>query len=195
MIYRASTAWSLLALTLGAWCFVVFFAWTIYVDESERLAEAQNAKIISLERASATRTHALAVDTAQQSEALGKILAVDVVSIANMLEAAGKAAKVGVKLGNAVPENFSASDPLPVQAVGFVVEAKGTFSALMHAARLFEKLPLPSTVTRLDFEHVPTQGGKGAGEWHMNAHIRVLTTSDIASRNLAAIHSTISAKP
>ena len=179
MTNRTSISWILLSLALVAWGAVGFFGWTIYTDESDRLIQAENEQSASLERASVVRTHALALDTVAQGKTLGDLLNVDVVSVADMIEAAGKAARVTVRLGNAVPENVPTSEILPVKAVGFTVEATGTFSALMHLARLFEELPLPSTVTRLDLERVPA--GASTSQWRMNASIRVLTTSDISS--------------
>ena len=51
---------------LIAWGMVAFFAWTIFSDESNRLADAESSESASLERAYAIRTHALAQDTASQ---------------------------------------------------------------------------------------------------------------------------------
>ncbi|OGG50947.1 hypothetical protein A2763_02845 [Candidatus Kaiserbacteria bacterium RIFCSPHIGHO2_01_FULL_54_36] len=178
MRYRTYLAWSLLALALVAWAAVGLFGWIIYADEEARIEQATNAQNESLERATTVRTHAIALDTAVQSTQLNSFLDVDVGAVASMIEEVGKAAGIAVKLGNAVPENVPmTSETLPIEAIGFTVEADGTFAALMHLAQLYEKLPLPSTVTRIDLEHAPGSGT----QWHMNASIRVLTTSDVSS--------------
>lgn len=183
MTYRTYTQWFLLGLALIAWAAVGLFAWTITSDEADRLMHTENANTASTKRASAVRTHALALDTEKQGAELGNLLNVDVVSAAYTIEAVGKSAGVSVQLGDAVPENVpTTSDTVPIKAVGFTVEAQGKFSALMRAAKLFETLPLPSTLVRLDLEHTPSsQGSKPTDQWHLNAYIRVLTTSDISS--------------
>lgn len=181
MLYRSSTAFAVLALALSAWGLVGFFAWTITADESERVENAENAERRAIASASSVRTHALVQETAKEGTQLQDLLNVDVVSAAYMIEAVGKTAGVTVKLGDALPENGRASGEVAVKAVGFVVQANGKFPALMHAARLFETLPIPSSVTRLDIEHTPRSSPSAPSLWHMNVHIRVLTTSDISS--------------
>ncbi len=183
MANRTFIAWSTLLLAIASWVLVGLFAWTINTDEANRALNADNAEISFVAGASALRTHALALETAGGSAQLAQFLDVDVVSAAYTIEAAGKAAGVNVKLGNAVPENAPVSSESPaVHAVGFSVEAEDAFSSVLHAARLFGTLPIPSSVTRLNLEYVPRSAGeKGAGRWHMNTYIRVLTTSDISS--------------
>ncbi|OGG63895.1 hypothetical protein A3C18_01990 [Candidatus Kaiserbacteria bacterium RIFCSPHIGHO2_02_FULL_54_11b] len=181
MFYHTSTSLVMLVVALCAWGLVGFFAWNIGVDESQRLVGAQDAQRATIAGASSARTHALALETAEEGTALKGLLNVDIVSTSNMIEAVGKAAGVSVKLGDALPENLPVSDGIPLKAIGFVVAVDGRFPALMRAARLFETLPIPSTVTRLDIEHAPRGAGKTSDIWHMNVYIRVLTTSDISS--------------
>ena len=179
MLYRTSTAILLVALALTAWALVGYFAWTISVDEGRRVADAREAQMIAIANAHAVRTRALALDTVAEGAKLKALLDVDVVSASYMIEEVGKISGVTVKLSDAQPESASVSDGLALKAVGFVVTADGKFSALMRAARLFETLPIPSSVTRLDIEHAPKAAGDASGLWHMSAYIRVLTTSDI----------------
>lgn len=177
MLYRTSTALLILTVALLSWGLVGFFAWTINADESERVAHIQDARIAEVAGANSVRTHALARDTAAESAQLKDLLNVDIVSASYMIEEVGKAAGVSVALGDAMPEGKQSTDLAAVRAVGFVVQADGKFPALMRAARLFETLPIPSDVTRLDIERAP-----GASSlWHMNVYIRILTTSDISS--------------
>lgn len=181
MLYRTSTAILIATAALIAWGLVGYFAWTINVDESKRLADAREAQMATIANAHAVRTHALALDTAKEREQLKTLLGVDVVSAAYMIEGVGRASGVAVKLGDALPEGAQASEGFAPKTVGFVVRADGKFSALMRAARLFETLPIPSSVTRVDIERAPRSSGDKSNLWHMNVYIRILTTSDISS--------------
>ncbi len=181
MLYRTSTAILLVTLACIGWGLVGYFAWTISVDESQRVADAREAQMETITNAHAMRTHALALDTVKEGAKLKALLNVDVVSASYMIEEVGKISGVTVKLSDAQPESVSASDGFALKAVGFVVTVDGKFSALMRAARLFETLPIPSRVTRLDIEHAPKAAGDTSSLWHMSVYIRVLTTSDISS--------------
>ena len=166
-----------LAACLLAWVGVAYFASTISSDELARAAAIETMQQSSMKGASTVRTHALAQETQGERAMLDQLLSADVVGIANMIEAAGKAAGVKAKLGDAQFENTPSADQGPkINAVGFVVQAEGKFSALMQATQLLESLPAPSSVQRLDIEKTP-----GSASWHMNAYIRVLTTADISS--------------
>ena len=172
-------------LALGAALLAVFGVWyfasAIAQGQADRAAGDSAMQESADKQALAVRTHALMADTVQERTQLGALLTVDVVSVANMIEAAGKAAGVTVKLGDAVPENAPAAQGgLSIQAIGFVVEAQGKFPALMRALELFETLPIPSTLTRFDMQKVPDSSG-APSVWHMSAYIRVLTTSNISS--------------
>ena len=180
MLYRTSTAILVLILAIAAWCLVGYFAWTINADEGGRVVAAQDAQIAATTYARALRTHALILDTASEGAQLKALLDTDVVSVSYMIEEVGKIAGVKVKLGDAMPENVSNADGAAPKAVGFIVAADGKFPALIRAARLFEALPIPSSVTRLDIEHAPASSGGTPALWHMNVYIRVLTTSDIS---------------
>lgn len=180
MLYRTSTAALLLILAIIGWGLVGYFAWTINADESKRIADARDAQMATIAKAHAVRTHALAIDTAGESAKLKDLLNVDVVSASYAIEGVGKIAGVTVKLGDAQPENASAASIPGLKAVGFVVSAEGKFPALIRAVQLFETLPLPSTVARIDIEHAPKASGDTTSPWHMNIYIRVLTTSDIS---------------
>lgn len=168
-------------LALAAWALVGYFAWTIAEDEGRRVADGREAQLVIIRDAQAVRTHALALDAAQDGAKLKSLLDLDVVSVSNMIEEVGRTAGVKVKLGDAQSERGAASDGLAIRAVGFIVTAEGRFQELLHVLRLFETLPIPSSVTRLDIERGPKSSGGAPSLWHMNVYIRVLTTSDISS--------------
>jgi len=176
-------AWILLAAALVAWVGVGFFAWTIAGEESDRVARIDLAETSSMKLNSAIRMRALALDTKAERAQLERFLDVDVVSVANQIEAAGKAAGVTLKLGTvASGRGQVVSGGAAIKTVEFSVDAEGKFSALMRAAEFFEALPVVSSLVRLDIERVPSSGGApGANSWRMNARIRVFTTSDISS--------------
>jgi hypothetical protein len=112
---------------------------------------------------------------------LDTVLDVDVISVVDMLEASGKAAGVKLVVSSVQPEGappLQGAGTTQVIGTGFVVEAQGKFSSLMHVAQLFETLPVPSKVGRLDIEHINVAEQKTSGVWRMNVQVHILTTSD-----------------
>jgi hypothetical protein len=176
---HAYLGWIALAAALLACAAVAYLAWTIEGGSTERAKLLKSAEAASSKQAAALRAHALAKDTESDRKKLSEIVRPDLLAVADMIEAAGKTAGVAVELSQAIPENASKEvEALGVRPVGFAVQADGTFARLMHAAELFEALPLSSQVTRLDIEHVGASD-VSAGDWHMNIYIRVLTAADI----------------
>ena len=176
-------AWSTLILALIAWGGVGFFAWTISGEEGGRVSRLTASQHSMSDAANAARAHALAQDTAEARGALTGLLNVDVVSVADTVESAGRGIGVQTKVASVLPEAAppSSGGP-PVHAVGFVVTADGKFSSLMRAVQLFETLPIPSQVERLDISQTPNSGDASTPDsWHINIYIRVLTTSAISS--------------
>jgi len=71
-----------------------------------------------------------------------------------------------------------------LRAVSFLVEAEGSFAALMRTAELFETLPLPSSVQNLELERALSlneSAGKTVALWRLTARISVFTSSEIPS--------------
>jgi hypothetical protein len=172
------TAYILLALALVAWGAVALFALQIGNSENDHAAAAAASQQNSDQAAAAQQIRALAADTAVQRAQLSDLVSVDVVSVANLIAAAGKAAHVDLTLGQAAPETVP--DGSPVGAVGFVVDGQGTFSSLMRASQLLETLPVPSSVERLDLSEVPGDATTPTS-WHLDLELRVLTSSSISS--------------
>lgn len=173
-------AWVALGAALVAWVGVAFFAWTIMQHESEYAARREAAQQAVVREDARVRARALAQDTESARTHLEELLNVDVVSAVDVIETAGKAAKVAMELGGAESEtNFSQPQSGIVKAVGFGVSGQGTFPSLMHAIELFETLPLPSTLERFDLQYTP--GGGKTPSWHLDARVRVLTTAQISS--------------
>lgn len=171
-------SWIALLVALLSVFGVSFFGWTIVRDESERIINVQSAQEYAIKKDVAVRTQALAVDTKDARDRLDELMDVEIISAVDILESAAKAARVGMELGSAQPENAPAGAE-GVKAVGFYVSATGSYVAVTRALMLFETLPLPSSVERFDIERA--SGAGGATSWRLNAHIRVLTTASISS--------------
>jgi hypothetical protein len=183
-IKLTSFAWPLLIFAVLAWAAVGIFAWTILSDEADRVVRVQNAQEAEQKEASAKRLHAIAQDTEFTRGQLDDILDVDVISVVDMIEAAGKAAGVKLVVSSVQPENappLQGRGTSQVIATGFVVEAQGRFASLMHAVQLFETLPVPAKVGRLDIERIQVGDTGTSDMWRLNAQIHMLTTSDIPS--------------
>jgi Tfp pilus assembly protein PilO len=163
---------------LVVWCIAVYFFLSIQDRESRYQTQAASSQLASQKQIAATQLHMLAQNTQSERDDLANLLNVDIVSVVNTIDNAGKAAGVSLKLGDAVPE--STPPQSPIRAVDFVVQAQGSFANIMRAVRLFETLPVPSLIEALDIQQVP-DSGKGGTTWQMNASIRVLTTLNVSS--------------
>ena len=174
--------WIIFPVALLAWVAVGLFAWTISADEVDRTAHVIVTQDTENKGAVAARLHSIVQDTAAQRAQLDSALRVDVVSVVDMIDSVGKAAGVKTTVSNAqtekAPSKQAAVGP-QIMATGFVIEAEGKFVTLMHVAQLFETLPVPSRLERLDITHAASSSPGVSDAWHMSAYLRVLTTSDI----------------
>lgn len=177
-------AWLLFPTAILAWIFVGLFAWTIQSDEADRVLHMQTIQESESKEVAAIRLHSIVQDTREERTKLENIFRMDVVSVVNLIEATGKAAGVKVTVSNVIPESAPPTQTAAsagIIATGFVIEAQGKFSTLMHALQLLETLPVPSTIGRFDIEYISNAGSGSSGVWSMNAYIRVLTTLDTSS--------------
>lgn len=173
-------AWPLVLIALLTWAAVGVFIWTVLSDETDRITRVQSAQEAEQKEASTLRLRAIAQDTLLNRTQLDAILDVDVISVVDMLEASGKAAGVKLVVSSVQPEGappLQGAGSAQVIGTGFVVEAQGKFSSLLHAAQLFETLPVPSKVGRLDIEHINVADQKSLDVWRMNVQVHTLTTS------------------
>ena len=166
-----------LLLALCAWGAVLYGASEIRHLASKRAEQAIAAGREFDRTAYAQRIAALAADTEGDRMRLGELLQADIVTIIDIIEAAGKSARVTVRVSDALPAG--GAEALPgggeLQAVEFIVQTTGTFSSLMQAATLFEQLPLPSSVQQIELER--STGEQSTVPWRMTTRIRVLTTA------------------
>jgi hypothetical protein len=175
-------SWILLTAAVCAWCGVVYVAWFVQQAEGDYTTQLQTLQQSSFAQNSALRMHAAAQDTASDRDKLTRLLNVDIVSASAMLQGTGSVTGVKVKLSGALPENGPTPAPNgpAIQAVGFALQADGSFPALMRTIQLLETLPLASSVVRLDLQGStdPTQKNP---LWHMDVYMRVFTTSNVSS--------------
>jgi hypothetical protein len=172
MTFRPTYAWILLALALALWGGVAYAAGAV-----SKRAEARGAEIIAaareLESAAETQRLKNLVETTQASrEEVQRVAGSDIVSIADTIELAGRRAGVTVQVDDAIADTSPIALAGAAKPLVFVVRTEGTFSQVMHATRLFERLPLPSSVQQVEFERSIADN-----TWRMAARIQVFTSA------------------
>jgi hypothetical protein len=122
-------------------------------------------------QANALKLRALARETQEQRAALTALSSSDVVRMLDALDQLGADAGVDLKIGQA--QVVPAADPL--RGVAFIVNAEGSFSAVLKAASLATSLPMPSRVDQLQFERLP-----GTSGWRLGARVRFITSENVS---------------
>jgi len=169
----------------GAWVGV----WRMhgYINESlaQYQAELSTRESANAREAAQARIRSLAEETKSKRALLAEQVTIDPIAATKIIESVGPAARVTLRVSDASAETVplppgSAAHPLKV--VGFLVEATGSFSAIMKAARMLETLPLPTAVRQLDIAQVPAdQNTKGPPQWRLHMRLRLLTDSNLTS--------------
>lgn len=175
---KAHITWMVIGAALCVWAGVGLFAWTVTNAAAERAERMASLKQEEAERASAFRVHTLARETQEERNALNMLAQQDIISIIESIERVGTTARVSLEIGQALAERENTSES-GIRSVNVVVDATGSFSAVMHALALLETLPLPSEITQTQLERLPGESGKGG--WRAVVHITVFTTVDISS--------------
>lgn len=175
----ARIQWVVLALAVGAWAAVGWFGWSIMRDAENRSAEVIVVQDSEGKEAAAARLRLIMQDTVSQRAQIDSLLRTHVVTIVDLLEAAGNVgAKVTVSDAHpettAVPRAISGVTGL--SATGFVVEAHGSFSEIMQVVQLLENLPLPSMLGRVQLERdnrAATSTRAELTDWSLSVYVRV----------------------
>ena len=175
---NAYIGWLSLGLALGLWGAVLYVA--LFIQTQAQLSAtsvAQSERQID-RAARMLRLSGIISDTKDERARLDGLVQSDVVSVVDIIEAAGVSANVNATVSDALPEGVFSELPggPPLQTVAFVVQAQGSFSSLMKLVELFEHLPLVSSVGEIDLERTAAANPKLA-TWHLTARIRVLTTA------------------
>lgn len=172
--------WALLLLAIGAWVGIWFAASVIHSRALEAATTAQNTDQQAQRFAYQQRISALAADTQPQRAQLESLANHDIVSIVTTLENAGKALGVTVKVNNA--QAVGSGEELPdgsvLRPIEFVLEARGSFTALMRALEVYEHLPLISSLTQVELGRTDT--GSASSDWNLLMRVRVYTIADIS---------------
>ena len=180
-------AWIAVAAALVLWTAVVMYDSWISAQLEARSSQTTDVQTTSERDIAAVRLHALARDTENQRAQLDSLTHADVISVADTIEGIGKISGVQLKIGAATPESTaqkkSEGKTAALNVVGFVIEADGTFAAVMQAAALLESLPILSSIQNLEFERVMafSDSKSAKSTWHLTARIRVVTAADISS--------------
>lgn len=171
-------SWAAFLAAICAWGLVGLCTWTIFAAKDARIFRNADSEQTALRQASALRTHALARDTKDVRAQLEAYAYLDVLSIVDTIESVKKDARVGIDIGQALSAGENATSL--AHTVGFIVEARGSFSAITHAAALLQSLPIPSAVDQMQFERMQDAAGS-PNLWRLTARMRVFTTADISS--------------
>ena len=173
-------AWSFLVLGIASWGGVYYFWYTMqaslasYADSMRARAEQSNSSGIT------ARLHTILRDTVDDRMTLDTIMNLDPVKITTLVDAKASSAHVLIKMSNATANtNPSENKSVSVQSFGFVASASGTFSEVMKALIVLERLPAAISIDTIDIalDQNSTTKGPLAHAWHMSAHVQVLTTT------------------
>ncbi|KKW19286.1 MAG: hypothetical protein UY63_C0017G0063 [Parcubacteria group bacterium GW2011_GWA2_51_10] len=180
------SSWIAVSCAVGALAAVVLFAFYTRVQHAARSEALERAQAETVTEESSMVFQALARDTKDLRKQLDDMTRVDVLDAAGLIESVGDAAGVAIKINAASlePVDGEESEDAELRAVSFLVEAEGSFAALMRTAELFETLPLPSSVQNLELERALSlneSAGKTVALWRLTARISVFTSSEIPS--------------
>lgn len=165
-----------ITLAVGAWSTVVLV--DRYVDgrASDYLESLTTVEQEDERSSLALRMKSLAEGTALERKEFEALTNADIVVLVSAIEGIGASSGARVSIPSASPEgSVEIPNSSPLGAYSFVVEARGSFSAVMHALMLLEQLPYISSIQTTEFEEPSDEEN---GTWRMNARIRVLTTAD-----------------
>lgn len=172
-------AWGVLVLALSAWGFVGYLTWSSVFGAEDVSSETSVPDEISRQE-EALELRVLARETERSRMVLEEAARTSVISMIEHIEAVGSDARVEVEVGQVLAGALapSVSPDIPSsRTVDFVVEARGSITALMHSLALLASLPFPSTVEQVELRHIETSSGRSL-EWQLTARVRALTVSE-----------------
>lgn len=163
------------ALALLAWAGVFFEAHSIAAGREAHVAALEQQAKNASDESAQLRAASLVKETEGERAKLATLVSTDIVSASNLITQAGRRAGVNLRLSGALPEQPLGAEA-SLGAVGFDMQADGTFPTLMRAIAALEALPIPSSVVRVEMRR--TDAEKGVSNlWHINAHVVILTTA------------------
>jgi len=143
------------------------FGFLVWMLDRDRVAYAEaviRAEEESLRGESAARLRSTIQGSEEERAALENVLQITILDAVETIESAGKQAGASsVTIGEATPIS---STPNGISRVSVVVNAEGTFPALMRAVQVYESLPMPSKLEQFEIT-------KADKIWRLTARIRV----------------------
>ncbi len=175
------TSWIVIALALSAWGGVFFASQLIRSTAIERSNDTKDALTKANQVALNRSVQTLADNTKAKRDELSAIAGSDVVPIIEVIDAAGKTAGLKAQVSDAAVGSTQqlGKNGDTLRAVVFNVQGEGSFAQVMHAATLYEKLPLLSSIDQMDIEKVQGNDPK-APAWRIAVRIRVQTLISVS---------------
>jgi hypothetical protein len=174
-------SWILLVFAIASCAGVGYAAQMIRATALQRSNDTQLAMTKANQSAMNQKVQALAEVTKEKREELALLAAADVVTVIDTIDAAGRSAGIEAKVSDA-----SVAGTLPLgksgdtlRAVMFSVQGDGSMAQVMHAAQLYERLPLLSSVDQIEIVRNNTSDPKQPA-WHITARIKVLTLIQVS---------------
>jgi hypothetical protein len=170
-------SWIMLVIALASWAGVGYAAHVIKATAIKRANDTKLAQTKANQAVLNQKVEALAESTKEKRDQLSAIAGADVVSIIDVIDAAGKTAGIEARVSDAsvAGQQQLGKTGDTLRGVAFNVQGTGTFVQVMHAAELYEKLPILSSIDSIDIEKVQGSDPKTANLWHISARIRVQT--------------------
>lgn len=173
-----------LVLSCVAWGGVWFLFSAVNAAAATHTQTQASVESASARNAAKARMRALALDTADKRARLVELVHVDVIAAAKLIESVGPAAHVSLKVSSASEEqaNLGSTSGHPLRAVGFSIDAVGSFADIIKAAELIDTLPLPIVSQQFDILQLPSDpSGKSAPQWQLTERIRLFTDNALSS--------------
>lgn len=167
-------SWGTVFVAFLLWVAVFWTLWRLLDIESAWVVRAADVEQVAAREVALSRLRSLARDTKEERGALKERVSVDVIRAVDVIEDAGEASGVELKIGGAVAENVpGARASSPTRSLALVISAQGTFSRLVHVLALLETLPIPSELLKVELRKV--SGSKS--DWTLSTRVLVITTN------------------
>jgi hypothetical protein len=161
------TAIMMVCVALVAWGGFGALVWQLSIARADYASTLELSKENALRGESAARLQTSIDATVAEREALEQLVAVSILRAVEVIEQAGAAAGASnVTIGEATPTGTSEG----LSIITIVVNASGSFGALMRAVALYETLPIPATLEQFELVKLSEERS-----WQLTARVRILT--------------------
>lgn len=152
---------------VAAWAGVGYGVYALHAKRrayEERFVQAKDAEVRG---ESVVRLRAALQATEVERAAIEGVSKLSVVQVAEIIERAGTSAGAKVQIGEATTKKTDRG----FTTIAMRVQATGSFQSLLRAASLFETLPVPSVIERMEFSYTDKA-------WALSASIAVTIDAD-----------------